>query len=314
MTTGTGTAAFAGFAIESARNTRTAPNRWLPILQESLACEQTFLRSAGLNGGRRFATRKTAGQKAVSGSVSMELQAQTIASLLRACLGGTVVTTGSGPFTHTIAGGALPTATWQVLRPFAMNTTLQAFDYVGAMVNSWTITQNPNEFGQLQVEVFAWDEVTNQTAGTYAPAATITPLTFQNVTITTPDGAVCFNSFTLTGNNGLEQSFKSCANDAGRAMIREAGMRSVTGTLSGDFTALTAYSRYLAGTEGTLTIAYNAGASAQLTFTMNVYYTGETPNVDGPRVVQQGIPFEVISATSDANAITAVLINSDATA
>ena len=125
MTTGTGTAAFAGFAVESARNTRTAPNRWVPITQEALKNEQSFIKSQGLNAGRRYGTRKANGQKSIAGSVTMELQAQTIASLLRSCLGGTVATTGGGPFTHTIAGGALPTATWQVLRPFAMGTTLQ---------------------------------------------------------------------------------------------------------------------------------------------------------------------------------------------
>lgn len=314
MTTGTGTAAFAGFAIEGTKNTRQAPNRWVPITQEALKCEQTFLKSQGLNGGRRYPVRKTKGTKSIAGPVTMELQAETIASALRACLGGTVVTTGAGPYTHTIAGGALPSTTWQIMRPFAGLTTLQPFDYIGCMVNTWTLSQNPNEFGSLQLDMFAYDEVTDQSAGTYAPAATITPLTFQSLTITTPDGAVCFDSFTLSGTNAIEQSFKSCATDAGRAVIREAGQKSVTGSLQGDFAAITAYSRYLAGTEGPLVIAYNAGASAQLTLTMNVFYTGETPNVTGPGVVKQGIPFEVISTTSDAAAITAVLINTDTTA
>jgi hypothetical protein len=88
----------------------------------------------------------------------------------------------------------------------------------------------------------------------------------------------------------------------------------VTGEIALDFVNYTAYSRMIAGTEGALVLAFNAGASAQLTITMNVFYTDAAMNVSGPGLVKQTLPFEVISATSDAAAITAVLINSDATA
>jgi len=65
------------------------------------------------------------------------------------------------------------------------------------------------------------------------------------------------------------------------------------------------------GTEGALTVVYNAGPSKILSFDMNIYYTGETPTVAGPGVVTQGIPFEVISGTSDAAAITVTLTNDE---
>lgn len=313
MTTGAGTAAQIGWAIETVSKTRQTPTKFAPFVSETLKTEQAFIRSKGLAAGRRYGRAKAPGTKNVSGGIVMEMQAETIGTLLRAALGGAIVDAGAGPYTHTIAGGVLPTLTIQVLRPFAGLTTLQAFDYTGVTVNQWTISANPNEYAMLSLDTFAYDELTNQTAATYTPAATITPLTFQNVTIATPDGTVCFDSFTLTGNNAVEQSFKSCATDLGRAVIREAGTRVVSGTLNGDFAALTAYSRYLAGTVGTLTLTLESSAAAKLVITMSVFYTGSTPNVGGPGVVQQGVPFEVIHATSDATAITAVLTNSDAT-
>jgi hypothetical protein len=69
----------------------------------------------------------------------------------------------------------------------------------------------------------------------------------------------------------------------------------------------------VAGTEASLVVALNAGANAQMTFTLNIVFTGETPQVTGPEMIKQPLPFEVTSATSDAAAATLVLINDDAT-
>lgn len=306
----TGIASQIGWAIEGTPKTRQTPTKFAPFVSESLKCDQGFIRSAGIGAGRRYNRAKAAGNKNVAGGIQWELQAQTMATLLRLCLGGSIVTAGSNPYTHTVAGGALPTATFQVGR----GAIGDPFDYTGCMVNQWTIACNPNEYATIALDLYCYDELTNQSLASYTPAGTITPLTFQSLAITTPDGAVCFDGFTLTGNNNLEQSFKSCATDAGRATIRENGMRTITGTLNGDFVDMTAYDRYLAGTEGTLEIKLTNGSSAILDIDMTVFYTGETPNVGGPGVVKQSIGFEVIHATTDATAITAVLTNTDSTA
>lgn len=313
MTTGTGTGASFGFAIETTKGTRVAPNRFTPFLSEGLQANQEFIRSAALSGGRQYGQRKALGSKLPSGPISFELQPQTTASLLRLCFGGSVVTTGAGPYTHTMAGGALPSATMQILTPMVDTVLNEERDYLGAMVNGWTLNCNAGEFVTLDLNVMAFDEVINQAAATYAPAASITPFTFQNLVTTGPDGAVCVDSVTLTGANGLVHDTKSCTADAGRAYPKPGGPKNVSGTLEVDFTSYTAYSRYIAGTEGALVLAFTSG-TASLTITMNVFYTGSTPNVSGPGLVKQSIPFEVISQTSDAAAITAVLVNSDSAA
>jgi hypothetical protein len=311
---GAGIGASFGFAVESTKGTRVTPNRFMPFLQESMQTNQEFIRAKSVSGGRRYGQRKALGSKLPSGSINFEMQPQTTASLLRACFGGSVVTTGSNPYTHTMAGGALPSLTMQILTPQVDTTTTEERDYLGAMVNQWTLACNAGEFATLQLDIMAYDAVINQAAAAYSPAATITPFTFQHLTTTGPDGAVCIDSVTLSGNNALEHNPKSCATDAGRAYPKEAGQRVITGTLNTDFTNFTAYSRYVAGTEGSLVLLFSAGASASLTITMNIFYTGEDANVSGPGLVKQGIPFEVISATSDAAAITAVLVNTDAAA
>jgi hypothetical protein len=314
MTTGVGTGASFGFAIETTKGTRVAPNRFTPFLSETLKANQEFIRSAALSGGRQYGQRKALGSKLPGGGISFELQPQTTASLLRLCFGGSVVTTGAGPYTHTMAGGVLPSATMQILTPQVDTITNEERDYLGAMVNGWTINCTPGEFVTLDLDIRAFDEVINQAAATYAPSATITPFTFQHLTLTAPDVTICPDSVTLTGNNNLVHDPKSCATDAGRAYPKPGGMKTVTGSIELDFVNFTAYSRMLAGTEGALVLAFNAGAGTTLTITMNVFYTDAAMNVSGPGPVKQSLPFEVISATSDAAAITAVLVNSDATA
>lgn len=311
MSTGVGTDVAVGFAIETTPNTRIAPDTFVEITQESLRANQSFIMSKGLGGGRRMDRRKILGQKEVGGSVAMEMRTAGLADLLRLSVGGDPTPSGVGPYTRSfVGGGDLPTSTWQVLRPYSPTLTAP-FDYTGCMVNQWTLTQNPNEFAQFQAELFGYDELTDQVAATFAPPADLGLLSFQNLTSTTPDGAVCFDSVTLTGNNSLERNYKVCAADGGLATVRPNGLRTVSGTLAGDFNDMTAYNRYLAGTEGTLTLAYSLSASASLTVAMNVLYTGETPQVSGPGVVKQGIPFVVLSETSDAAALTVTLVNDE---
>jgi hypothetical protein len=84
---------------------------------------------------------------------------------------------------------------------------------------------HPGEFVTLDLDIRAFDEVINQAAATYAPSATITPFTFQHLTLTAPDVTICPDSVTLTGNNNLVHDPKSCATDAGRAYPKPGGRR-----------------------------------------------------------------------------------------
>ena len=57
----------------------------------------------------------------------------------------------------------------------------------------------------------------------------------------------------------------------------------------------------------------SSGASESLTIAGNIRFTGETPVVSGPEILEQPLPFVFTSATSDAAAITATLVNTDST-
>lgn len=315
MTVGTGVHAQAGWAKEGTKNTRATPTNFIGFVQESLDCRLGFIRSQALGGDLRHTPRKAPGQKEVGGGINFELQPETMIDLFELMLGGTASTTGAGPYTHVFEGGDLATGTFQIVRP--MGSSNNRFDFIGSMVNQWTLAQNPGEFATLQLDLFCYDMLTNQAAATYAPDASPTPLTFQHLTVSDIDSNThCWDSLTVTGANNIERSFKSCADDAGRAVIRENGRRSVTGTVSGDFEDMDAVASYLAGTEGALQIEWNAGSSAIVTLDLNVFYTGAVPMVDGAGVVKQAVGFEVVvgDGNDDTDAITVTIVSTDSNA
>jgi hypothetical protein len=260
-------------------------------------------------------SRATLGAKLPAGPVNFELQTETMASMLRLCRGGAVVTTGSNPYTHTIAGGALPSATAQVLVPQANTITTEEKDALGLMVNGWTIGCQANQIATFSIDALAFDLIINQAAAAYSPSATITKLTFAHLTTTLTGTGICIDGFTLTGANALNHDPKSCATDAGRSYPREGGEQSITGELMFDFENWTVFSQQVAGTQGALVFAFNAGASAQLTITLNVILQSDaTPVIEGEGIVKYKVPFEVLHATADASACTMVLINTDSAA
>jgi hypothetical protein len=75
---------------------------------------------------------------------------------------------------------------------------------------------------------------------------------------------------------------------------------------------LTALNRFINGTEAALVLTFNAGASAQTTFTMNVRFDGEDPDL-GAELLEQPLSFKAVSSTSDAAALTVAVVNADAT-
>ena len=298
------------FAIEGTPKTRQAPDTSVYILQESLRRNQEFIRNPGLGGGRQIQRSKKLGAYNPGGDVSMVCGTAEAANLFRWILGGNPSATGSDPYTRVFAGlGALPSITFQKVVPFGSGNGI--FDFVGSYCSQAVFDQQAGEYLNVRTSMLAYDVVTDQSAATFAPPSNEQLLRFQDVAVSVRGTTECFDSFDLTINNGITGLTKSCAADAGRPSIRQDGMRPVTGTLRSDFENMDRYNDMVAGTEGALVFTYTGENSSSLTISLNVFFTGETPEVSGPGAVKQGVPFEVLHATSDATAITVTLVNGE---
>lgn len=139
----------------------------------------------------------------------------------------------------------------------------------------------------------------------------IKPLKFNHASVTLGGSAVNVKSLTLSGSNMLDDSRRFLGNQYITEPL-EMGLREYTGSLEIEFTDLTQYTRFVAGTEAALVASFVSGTDS-VTITTNVRVDGTTPNVAGRDILTQTLPVKCIASSTDASAITAVLVNSDST-
>jgi hypothetical protein len=315
MTTGTGLAAQIGMAIEGTPGTRQVPVRFFPFVSESMKLNQTRLASRGLRAGRRTKHQSDIAASFVDGNIEFEMAPQGLGVPLRAMM-GTLVTTGVGPYTHTGTPGPLADdlLTVQVGRPFVGSTTVQPFDYIGCMVANWSIGFSIEDYATLSLGLSGVHEDTAQSLAAFTPPATWRPFVFTAGVLSIAGSEQVIKSGSVSGDNAIDapRHRMRSATPARPLTPAEGGMRSYTGQVECDFTSLVAYNRFVAGTEAALSLVFTQGAHT-LTVAGNVVFTGETPNVSGPEALNQALPFEFLSTTSDAAALTITLVNGDAT-
>jgi len=139
----------------------------------------------------------------------------------------------------------------------------------------------------------------------------IKPLKFNHAAITIGGSSVNVKSLTISGNNGLDDARRFLGNQRISEPL-EANLREYSGTIEVEFTDLTQYRRYITGTEAALVAGFTSGTDS-VTITTNIRVDGSTPMVAGREILVQSLPFKCVASSTDASAITAVLVNSDAT-
>lgn len=316
MTTASGLESQLGFATESAFGTYETPDNFLEFTSESLKLERERIDSMGIRAGRRVLHRWAAGVQRVTGDIELELGPQGSGTLLKHMFGGVGTSGASDPYTHTFTPGQLDdkSLTIQFNRP-DIDGTDRVFSYLGCSVTSWELACAVNEYLKLTCSIFGSHEDTAQSLASATYPTGYSPFVFTQGSLTIAGGAYDIKEFTLTGDNGLatDRHFIQASNPERPKIAKEANRRQYGGTLISDFEDLTAYNRFVSGTEAALVLTFTQSASRSLVITCNVRFDGETPNVSGYELLEQSLPFVCTSGTSDAAAITAVLKNADAT-
>lgn len=301
-------------AEESIYGTYVAGTRGFEFTEESLQFEREMIESMGIRAGRRIQSRFAQGVQRVAGDVTLELSPQGMGLLFKHIFGG-VVTTGAGPYVHTFTPGDLSgkSLSVQVGRPFSTGT-VQSFSMLGTKITQAEISAEVNDYAHLQLSLYGNHEDTAQTLAT-AAYPTLTPFVFTQGVLTVAAAGVDVRNFTLNIDNALiiDRHFMRATTPERSKEPLEGGYRQITGSFESDFESLTAYNRYIAGTQAAMVLTFTSGTNT-LVITMNVRFDGETPTISSPDdLVALNMGFKALSPTSDAAAITAVLTNSDTT-
>ena len=300
-----------GMAAESAHATYTTPTRFLETTEDGIALSIERIESAALRSTNRVlrSDRWVAGAKSVAGPTGFEVADRGFGLPFKHMLGAVAITTPGGgtlsrDHTHTLGDMAGLSATVQVGRP-DVGGTVRPFSYVGCKVASWQISNSPNGLLLLQLDWDGVDETTAQALATASYPASQGLLSYVGGLITLAGSAFDVIDVTLTGNNGL---------DVGRHQIRQsqlkkeqhaAAMVDLGGSLTADFTDLTAYNRFVNGTVASLSLLWEgATIEGALKYGVLVTYAavrfdGDTPRVQGAEILTQSLPFKVLNNGTD---------------
>ncbi|MGH3942624.1 MAG: phage tail tube protein [Pseudonocardiaceae bacterium] len=310
MTTPAGLGGQFGYASETTPGTLVTVDTFLPINSESLKTEIEQLESQGIRAGRLVTAAWKQGQRTISGTVEMELWNTDIAPLFRHMFGAVATATNGAQWDYTFTPADLrgEALTIQVGKP-DISGTVRPFTYGGAKVSEWTLGAEAGAIAMLSLEIVAMTETNGVALATASYDSGLAPFVFTegNLSIAGSTNNTV-QSFEVAGNNGITERFR-----LGAATSREYlqnGFREYTGSATTDFENLTQYNRFLDGDEAALVLTFDNGTET-LVITLNVRFDGETPELAGPELLEQTVAFKAVHATSDADAITAVLTNGE---
>lgn len=312
MAARSGIAAQIGFAAETTVGTRVTVSTFLPLVSESITRSDPRIESDGIRAGRLVmgSDEWAAGQISIGGDVGLELYTKSIRPVFLAAFGAEAVdnTTNGGTYTYTPGDLFGKSLTTQVGRP-DVSGTVQPFTYGGCKVASWEIGCSAGQIATLGLSLISClvDETTGVSLASASYASGLKSFDFAGATLTLGGSSFDVKQCTLSGDNALERRFFN-----GSAFSKEpiqTGLRTYGGSLQAEFESLTAYNRFINGTEAALVATFTKG-TASLTITQNVRFDGETPKVGGRGITELSLPFKAVasSSTNDATAITAVYV------
>ncbi|PWK81732.1 hypothetical protein C8D88_116144 [Lentzea atacamensis] len=294
-----------GIVDESTFGTPVTVTRFYEFVSESLKMDQARIESAALRSGARVtrSDRWALGKKTVGGDVTFELANKSFGLLFKHMFGGVATAqpdSGGAPtvYKHTFTPGAYPTSmTAQVGRTDTGGTT-RAFTYHGCRVESWELGCSVDEIASLKVSLNGEDEDTSTALATVSYPASLSLLTFVNGTLTIGGSTASVMSASVAGQNGLATDRYFLGSTLRKQQL-EMGMRTYSGTFEAEFESLTHYNRFVNGTEAEIVLNFQGGVISgafnyEAKITANVRFDGETPNVTGPEIVGQTLPFKVV--------------------
>lgn len=315
MATASGLDSQIGYATEGTAGTYAAPTFTLEHVKETLKLDMERIESAGIKAGRRGGSgRWAAGRQFVSGTISHELSAAAIHPLFTNHFGA-INTTGAGPYAHAFTYGAdvEDTLTIQVGRP-DLSGTVQPFSYLGCHITKMKIASEVGKYATIDLDVYGQHETTSESLASTAYPSTWSPFTFLHGVLTIAGSEYEFNKFSFESDNGLMTGRHThrTTNAARPRVSKESGYREAKGSIDSEFISLTAYNRFVNGTEAALVMTMTNTANAIVKIEGNVRFDGNTPNVDGPAMLKHSLPFVFLSTTDDATELTVTVTNTSA--
>lgn len=304
-----------GFKTETVVGTPVTVDTFIPVLSAGFQVNDTKLQSMGLR-GENFAGCIRDGERSISGSFETELFGVGIASMLHHMFGEVDTdATGDPVFEHTYSIGSLGDLSFTAEEAIPNGAgTKYGFKYAGCKYTDWSLSVATGELVKISGNISA-QSVATGAAPAVASYAESCPFSFIDASLTL-DGTPVAEAESVSLN--VNQALRTDSFRLGSRNIRNQshnGFKEVTGEFEVEFDDLTLADLYLSGADAALVITIDNGTE-DIVFTLpTIKLTGSMPELNGPDVVKQTIPFTAYNELGvSADVMTAVLTNSEATA
>ena len=324
---GGGVGATIGWGTETSAGYFVSPTAWSTFLKEGHKLKKGIVMKDDLHGDPyNLTTRRAFVTVSAEGSIERGLYDRQMNKWYSLSLGANSTPTGSASAGYTtnfypgnLTGNSLSV---QVGRPTSLGVMV-ATCYNGVKVTKATWGVDQAQWGMFTVDTDAWNEtVTTATSGQYgytAPSYVASDvLTFKGATLllggtasttsagyTTVSGnaaEVYCKDFSATHELALDTSRYFVGGNGQKAEQIENGMRKVTGNVKLEFANLTdVYNAMAADTPKALVFEfvgtqYSSAFVPSLTITVpNVYWDEDDFHVDGPKIIEQNVPWTALN-------------------
>ena len=309
-----GLSAQLGFAAETTYGTEVTPTRFRPLVDESIETTIENLESAGIIAGAmiRRSSQWSQGLFRHEGDVGLELTTRTIGLLMEHALGSSTSASTQQPWTWTFTPGDLTGKglTFQVGRP-DRGGTVRPFTYAGTKIQSWEVGLAAGEIATLGLSVVAQSMTTGTALASAVYASTSdSPFNFTAGSFSLAGSSLCVRSARVSGENNLTTD-RICIGHNYIEQPVQTDLRNITGELEIEFPDLYHWERFVAGTEGALSLVLQSGTQYSFTIAANVRTDAASPTVSGRDMVMQPFSFTAVGTNSDASAITCTYVTAD---
>lgn len=310
MADSTGRDSQLGFAQESTYGTAVTVDTFFEYNSENIAFDRERIDSASLMAGAKRVRRWVKGREGGTGAVTFELLPNGAPFIFKNLLGAAAVSTPSGAtdarlWTCTEDNLDDLSMTMQVGRP-DRDGTVQPFTYAGCKVASWELSMEASGLLMLTVNLDVKSETTATALATasYPDENYLLDWADANTFVTLNGTEYDVASITVGDDNGLKTDRYALGSRQKLKQVEGTQNSAGTGTVTLEsFAGLTPHALYADGTEFEF-VANFAGALIETGHQYEVTVTaprcradGTTPNVDGPDMLGQEVPFVVLEPT-----------------
>lgn len=313
MAIGSGLSSQVGMKKETTYGTRVAPDLFFEFESEGGVRQQRYLESRQLRSGRFFQSGPRRIQTTRDGQVVIngEVPNKGFGSIIDLAHGNTVTpvqqaATTAYLQTHNHTGDPTKSATVQVGKPDT-GGTVRPFEYPGSMLSGLSLSCAVDDWLKFSATFDSQDEDTAQTLATASYATSLEGFHFQQATVTVNGVVQNLTTGSLVRSVSLDLGLPRAAERYG---LRSTALKAKpilndytpgSGSLGFEFTDLTQYALFTAGTKVALILDFTSSSLAgtavpyRVTFTMaQVQFTGTTPAVSGPDILGFEAPFVIL--------------------